>query len=90
MIYISSGCCCCCKESSKALVLFDSRITFCSSLIFVLSVYVVFMSSLIGQSFFGVPKLFGPSTVLVDNVEEFTCELLIYPKNESILLQLYK
>ncbi|XP_068176906.1 platelet endothelial cell adhesion molecule [Antennarius striatus] len=42
------------------------------------------------QSTLGPPLLFGPSVVLMGEVAEFTCELPTHPKNESILLQLYR
>ncbi|KAM3624175.1 uncharacterized protein V6R79_020294 [Siganus canaliculatus] len=42
------------------------------------------------QSLMGQPRLWGPSEALVTKFVEFYCELLIYPQNETILLQLYK
>ncbi|KAM9856469.1 platelet endothelial cell adhesion molecule [Aulostomus maculatus] len=42
------------------------------------------------QSLLGRPKLLGPSVALIGDIEEFNCELKVYPKNESILLQLFK
>lgn len=44
----------------------------------------------IGESFLGHPRLFGPSEALVKTVVELNCDLLTYPENESILLQLFK
>ncbi|KAM7009416.1 Fc receptor-like protein 5 [Tautogolabrus adspersus] len=42
------------------------------------------------QSFLGRPRLFSPPEALLKSVVVFECELNTYPKNESILLQLYK
>ncbi|XP_061625838.1 platelet endothelial cell adhesion molecule isoform X2 [Phyllopteryx taeniolatus] len=38
----------------------------------------------------GQPELFGPSVALVNDVADFNCQLLIYPKNATILLELFK
>ncbi|XP_051939275.1 platelet endothelial cell adhesion molecule isoform X2 [Hippocampus zosterae] len=38
----------------------------------------------------GRPELFGPSLALVTDVADFYCLLLIYPENQTILLELYK
>ncbi|XP_061684876.1 platelet endothelial cell adhesion molecule isoform X2 [Syngnathoides biaculeatus] len=38
----------------------------------------------------GRPELFGPSVAVVNDVVDFNCELLIHPKNETILLELFK
>ncbi|CAJ1053720.1 uncharacterized protein LOC117815513 [Xyrichtys novacula] len=45
---------------------------------------------ILGQPVLGRPTLSGPSVVLAGTVEDFECELQVYPKNETILLQLYK
>uniref|UniRef100_A0A8C6TBU0 Si:dkey-93h22.7 n=1 Tax=Neogobius melanostomus TaxID=47308 RepID=A0A8C6TBU0_9GOBI len=38
----------------------------------------------------GRPQLFGPSEALVKKALDFYCELSVYPKNETILLQLFR
>ncbi|XP_064817602.1 Fc receptor-like protein 3, partial [Oncorhynchus masou masou] len=47
-------------------------------------------ASVPGASVLGRPLLYGPSTVLEKTVEEFQCEVLHYPKEESILYQLFR
>ncbi|XP_055773593.1 uncharacterized protein si:dkey-93h22.7 isoform X3 [Salvelinus fontinalis] len=46
--------------------------------------------SVSGASVLGKPLLYGPSTALEKSVEEFQCEVLHYPKEESILYQLFR
>uniref|UniRef100_UPI0037E872E1 platelet endothelial cell adhesion molecule isoform X2 n=1 Tax=Semicossyphus pulcher TaxID=241346 RepID=UPI0037E872E1 len=58
--------------------------------VFVLILGLCHCSQESNQSHLGQPQLFGPSEALVKRVVEFNCKLLTYPKNESILLQLYK
>ncbi|XP_057700678.1 platelet endothelial cell adhesion molecule isoform X2 [Corythoichthys intestinalis] len=38
----------------------------------------------------GRPELFGPSVVLVNDIVDFKCQLLSYPKNETVLLEFFK
>eukprot|EP00063_Salmo_salar_P063519 XP_014038354.1 PREDICTED: uncharacterized protein LOC106591653 isoform X2 [Salmo salar] len=47
-------------------------------------------ASVPGASVLGRPLLYGPSTALQKTVEEFQCEVLHYPKEESILYQLFR
>ncbi|XP_031667361.1 Fc receptor-like protein 1 isoform X2 [Oncorhynchus kisutch] len=47
-------------------------------------------ASVPGASVLGRPLLYGPSTALEKTVEEFQCEVLRYPKDESILYQLFR
>lgn len=47
-------------------------------------------ASVPGASVLGRPLLYGPSTALEKTVEEFQCEVLRYPKEESILYQLFR
>ncbi|KAM9489972.1 uncharacterized protein ACWYII_002834 isoform 2-T2 [Salvelinus alpinus] len=47
-------------------------------------------ASVPGASVLGRPLLYGPSTALEKTVEEFQCEVLHYPKEESILYQLFR
>ncbi|KAK5899809.1 hypothetical protein CesoFtcFv8_009240 [Champsocephalus esox] len=42
------------------------------------------------QSVLGRPELMGPSVALVKSIADFHCKLEIYPKNVTILLQLFK
>ncbi|XP_070775527.1 contactin-5 isoform X5 [Enoplosus armatus] len=42
------------------------------------------------QSILGRPRLFGPSEALAKKPVDLQCELLVYPENETILLQLFK
>ncbi|XP_037097329.1 uncharacterized protein si:dkey-93h22.7 isoform X2 [Syngnathus acus] len=43
-----------------------------------------------GSMTLGRPELFGPSVALLNDVDVFNCHLTIYPKNETILLELFK
>ncbi|XP_061130446.1 uncharacterized protein si:dkey-93h22.7 isoform X2 [Syngnathus typhle] len=43
-----------------------------------------------GSMTLGRPELFGPSVALLNDVGVFNCHLTIYPKNETILLELFK
>ncbi|XP_052382062.1 platelet endothelial cell adhesion molecule [Oncorhynchus keta] len=47
-------------------------------------------ASVPGASVLGRPLLYGPSTALEKTVEEFQCEVLRYPKEESLLYQLFR
>ncbi|XP_076584669.1 Fc receptor-like protein 5 [Chaetodon auriga] len=58
--------------------------------LFVVVLGSCYCSKASSQSFLGVPRLFGPSKALVKDVIELNCKLLTYPKNETILLQLFK
>ncbi|KAM9819786.1 platelet endothelial cell adhesion molecule isoform 1-T1 [Syngnathus typhle] len=43
-----------------------------------------------GSMTLGRPELFGPSVALLNDVGVFNCHLTTYPKNETILLELFK
>ncbi|XP_053191983.1 Fc receptor-like protein 3 [Scomber japonicus] len=58
--------------------------------LFVFMLGLCFFSKESSQSFLGRPQLFGPSEALVKKYTGFRCELEVYPKNETILLQLFK
>ncbi|XP_029601039.1 uncharacterized protein LOC115184170 isoform X6 [Salmo trutta] len=47
-------------------------------------------ASVLGASVLGRLLLYGPSTALQKTVEEFQCEVLHYPKEVSILYQLFR
>ncbi|XP_040001400.1 Fc receptor-like protein 5 [Xiphias gladius] len=58
--------------------------------LFVVMLGLCYCSKESNQSFLGTPQLSGPSEALVKSTVLFKCELPTYPKNESILLQLFK
>ncbi|XP_073328643.1 platelet endothelial cell adhesion molecule [Pagrus major] len=58
--------------------------------LFVIVLGSCYCSRASSQSSLGLPRLFGPSEALVKTVAEINCELLTYPENETILLQLFK
>ncbi|XP_062289417.1 Fc receptor-like protein 5 [Scomber scombrus] len=58
--------------------------------LFVVMLGLCFFSKESSQSFLGRPQLTGPSEAEVKKYAGFSCELQVYPKNETILLQLYK
>ncbi|XP_045904417.1 platelet endothelial cell adhesion molecule [Micropterus dolomieu] len=58
--------------------------------LFVVILGLCYCSKESSQFILGRPRLFGPSEALVGEVLDLHCELGIYPKNESILLQLFK
>lgn len=95
--FYPAGLCCCSKASSKSVMFLECVLVRLQSLHAVLKLIIpcveywcigsLFLS---GQSFLGQPRLYGPSEALVQDVVELNCELLIYPNNETILLQLFK
>ncbi|XP_070836156.1 platelet endothelial cell adhesion molecule [Chaetodon trifascialis] len=58
--------------------------------LFVVVLGSCYCSKASSQSLLGVPELFGPSKAMVGDVIELNCQLLTYPNNETILLQLFK
>ncbi|XP_044202068.1 platelet endothelial cell adhesion molecule [Thunnus albacares] len=67
-----------------------SPITSSRMFLFVVMLGLCFFSKESSQLSLERPELFGPSVALVGKSEDFYCGLQIYPKNEQILLQLFK
>lgn len=93
--FLSTGLCYCSRASSKSVVLFEcvsvctvNECTFvANALCLCCAVWYIF---LIGQSSLGLPRLFGPSEALVKTAIVMNCELLTFPEDEPILLQLFR
>ncbi|XP_029007890.1 muscle, skeletal receptor tyrosine protein kinase [Betta splendens] len=58
--------------------------------LFVVVVGLCYCSTESSEPFLWRPQLYGPSEGLVTRIVQLQCELLSYPKNESVLLQLFK
>ncbi|XP_023146164.2 Fc receptor-like protein 5 isoform X2 [Amphiprion ocellaris] len=58
--------------------------------VFVVILGLFYCSKESSQSFLGRPQLYGPSEALAKKAVEFECEVLDYPEDELILLQLFK
>ncbi|XP_041641835.1 Fc receptor-like protein 5 [Cheilinus undulatus] len=68
----------------------DSMVLLMFSSVFVVILGLCCCSQGNSQSLLGRPQLFGPSEAQHYDVVEFKCQVKTYPKNEAILLQLYK
>ncbi|XP_030273400.1 Fc receptor-like protein 3 isoform X2 [Sparus aurata] len=58
--------------------------------LFVIVLGLCYCSRASSQASLGLPRLFGPSEALVKTAVEMNCELLTFPENETILLQLFR
>ncbi|XP_036948377.1 hemicentin-1-like isoform X3 [Acanthopagrus latus] len=58
--------------------------------VFVIALGLCYCSRASSQSSLGLPRLFGPSEALVKTAIVMNCELLTFPEDEPILLQLFR
>ncbi|KAM8773275.1 platelet endothelial cell adhesion molecule [Acanthopagrus schlegelii] len=58
--------------------------------VFVITLGLCYCSRASSRSSLGLPRLFGPSEALVKTAIEINCELLTFPEDEPILLQLFR